>query len=331
MFDNDLDSINIQTSFRNVNTTKTSALVRNIRDIVLVVSLDKQNLTWVMYNSVNTNVQRKVTEHRFETYIPVINLLLFLREGGANAIKLPGISVLDFLPANIAETTVHVIMNKSCPNAETVFQHMLASFEESNSSYAPILLSQYQTQFLDSQSHTTAMKGHYAYYMGPKLTGLERGIERHGFTHLYIITKQRDLEQAIQFQFVYFTMRRVLPEFILFWSNSHLNAINWKVEFRHPVFSKSFMDYRFLITKETKTVSYKLWLICSVCLLKEGTESHDSHLSAIFTGKNKNLSNQFPAWHLAVHGIRMTETKLISIYRKVFNGFGATHRPLAWS
>lgn len=165
------------------------------------------------------------------------------------------------------------------------------------------LTSRYQTQFLGSRSQAEVNKGFFEARHQLNLSGLERGLERQGFTHKYIIGSQRDLEMAIQFQFLHFSIRRIFPRFILFWRATHLEAIGWMKQFRSQIFYKSFMDYRFLVAKHNGSSKDDIWLICSICLLHKSKYLQESYLTPFRNITIHQIQEVWISRHKTHHGL----------------------------
>lgn len=209
-------------------------------------------------------------------------LLLFQHIYGCISPKMDGNfqPVTDFLP-NLEETILHVISNPYCLKCENILTELMGIIGRNRFLYVPILLSNYEEQILNDNSQKAAVNGLYVQALVMNISGLETGLEKTGFTHLYIMDSQNDIRNAIKYQFVYFNIRKASPRFILFWSTANLNNINWKEEFQAPIFYKSFKDYRLLIAKQSVFAKYRVWLICTICLLHQDKNLQDLYLSPV--------------------------------------------------
>lgn len=84
------------------------------------------------------------------------------------------------------------------------------------------------------------------------------------YSHLYIIENTKDLLSAIRYHFVDFDLRRESPNYVIFWDLFDIRN-SYKSLFAHQEFHGTFMDYRLVIRKSTKTSLFDVSLVCIIC------------------------------------------------------------------
>lgn len=158
-----------------------------------------------------------------------------------------------FLP-NIAVTVVHVIIDPPCVSSETAFINLVGMFQQTGNLLVSFLLSPYKSKIMDNATHEAAIGGDVI--ESPKgfhSSGLERKLDAVAYTHLYFISNYSHLTRAIQVHFLDFTLRKVFPRYVIFWSVILKKSISWVKEFQNQIFYNSFTDYRILIAKQSES------------------------------------------------------------------------------
>lgn len=227
-------------------------------------------------------------------------MLLLISAAPTTAIE--QVSVEKFLP-NIAETVVHVIIDPSCLYSETAFINLIDMFKEAGNLLVSFLISPYKYKILDNATLKAAIAGEYI--ENPKefhSSGLERKLDAVAYTHLYFISNYSDLTKAIQVRFVDFTLRRVFPQYIIFWSAVLKKSISWMKEFKSRISYNSFADYRLLIAKESESAKYSVWLICVICHLHRHYHAPDSYLLPLNNFDAHSMKGLWNDGHKNHHG-----------------------------
>lgn len=262
-------------------------------------------------------------------FVTILLLLLCVCSNTVAKARLP-IAAMDFL-RNMADTTVYVIINQSCIQSEKVLVDVIQGFE--NVPGVTFLIGGYSV-VLATVRNKRSPKNNSSIYEKitklPKLHGLERGIERNGFTHVYIIHSKKDLEKAVGLKIVYFSMIRANPKFILFWSTNHISSVNWKYQFQRQVFYLTMRAMRFLIARETDSDIRTVWLICNVCLLHGSNELRKSYLAPVDNVIAQNFDHFWLELHRNHHQLKVQFSQRslleVSVVRRQFGMSPALER-----
>lgn len=243
----------------------------------------------------------------FSSYILTVCLILLCRTHSSyssfHASNQTQITVKDFLP-NIAGCVVHVIMNPNSSSSEAALVQFVGHFEESGGLLVTLLISECKLEFLDNSTRASINR-----VIQPDLhwekwdIGLERDLDKTPYTHLYFISKEEDLQRAIHNSFLDFGLRKILPQFVVFWSVAMQSSINWRKQFQNPIFYNAFTDYRILVGRESQTEQYSVSLICIICSL----HGHwpDSHLIRMYKADTLSMKQLWIVTHRNHHGLKI--------------------------